>query len=183
MLKVLYYPIVWVGKVHLPRRRVKAKHYYQLMKVIRPGDALLSKRRWELTNLVIPGEWTHAALYVGNILGVPTVIEAVGSGVRASPLVQFMLGKDKMLCRSPVFASVDEKWAACRHAEYFIGRKYDYSLRSNNKALYCSELVWYAYFLGMGDSPFVRKMVMGVPTVSPDDIANANKKFRTVYEV
>lgn len=46
---------------------ISEKHIHLLREKLKPGDVLLSRREWYLTNVGIPGYWSHAALYIGTL--------------------------------------------------------------------------------------------------------------------
>jgi hypothetical protein len=53
---------VLYGKTFL----VKEAQISQMAPLLRPGDVLLERREWFLSNIGLPGYWPHAALYVGT---------------------------------------------------------------------------------------------------------------------
>jgi len=158
-------------------RKVKSRDYRDLIQKIQPGDVLLTWRWGELSNLFIPGEWSHAALYVGN----DTVREATYAGVHDTDLIDFMLEKDQVLVLRPAVPSKVIEEAILVSADA-LGVPYDFMFDEGDKAFYCSELIcWsynHAYFSVTGSNfPLQRQNIMGVWTVTPDDLQRAEKVF------
>ena len=59
----------WAGEVRVRRHGealISPAQIATLPAQLEPGDVLLQRREWYLTNAGIPGFWTHAALYVGT---------------------------------------------------------------------------------------------------------------------
>jgi hypothetical protein len=59
----------WAGDTRVYRPDKNLITYEQikvLTNELRPGDIMLERREWYLTNMGIPGFWTHAAMYVGT---------------------------------------------------------------------------------------------------------------------
>lgn len=59
----------WMGNTKVYRLHnylITKDQIQEISKKLKPGDILLERREWYLTNIGIPGFWTHAALYIGT---------------------------------------------------------------------------------------------------------------------
>ena len=59
----------WMGDVKVYRKGkhlISSDQIEMLRARLRPGDILFERREWYLSNMGLPGFWTHAALYVGT---------------------------------------------------------------------------------------------------------------------
>lgn len=182
ILKILYPVIQFVGELELPKRKVNGKFFIDMQRLIQPGHVFVTRQEWSATNTMIPGFFTHAAMYVGEEDGIPKVIEATAMGVKKTDLYKFVFSKDYLLILEPYFASADEMKQAVAEASKSAGLPYDWNFMSGNKAFYCSELIWNSYNKVIHPSPFEPRQVWGVETISPQDFASAKKKWKTVID-
>ncbi len=59
----------WAGDTKVYRQEkslITPDQISAFVKELRPGDIMLERREWYLTNIGIPGFWTHAAIYIGT---------------------------------------------------------------------------------------------------------------------
>lgn len=59
----------WAGDTKVYRQKtalISEDNIKALQKQLRPGDVLLERREWYLSNIGLPGYWPHAALYIGT---------------------------------------------------------------------------------------------------------------------
>ena len=161
---------------------------------LQPGDILLERRNWYLSNPALPGFWPHAALYVGRLgdlerLGVKkhpafkkhareyfvaapdgrgnTVIEAISEGVVLNSLTHSMHADYVAVLRP----RVSEKAVARAIIRAFgnLGKKYDFEFDFNDTSkLVCTQVVYESY-RDVVDFPLRR--VVGRMTLPANDIA------------
>ena len=61
----------WIGDFRLKSRPehaglITSKQAGELRKLLQPGDILLERRNWFMSNAFLPGYWPHAAVYLGD---------------------------------------------------------------------------------------------------------------------
>jgi hypothetical protein len=81
---------LFMGITRLTHRKdgfISHRQCKKLIQKAKPGDILLERKEWYLSNLGIPGFWTHAALYIGS----PGELK---SWSNTSEIIEFYRGKD-----------------------------------------------------------------------------------------
>lgn len=177
--KLLHYSIPiqkLLQKLGKPEPRVKYAQVREALYLARPGDCILTREDWRFTNLLIPGFWSHAAIFDEGL----QVVEAIGSGVQVVDPVEMLLKKDDFCILRPMFLHPVEANEASKYAKYQVGKAYDYMFSANN-AWYCSELVYMAYVEASekGLIPIKAEVVLGELSITPDHI----KKCTSMKEI
>ena len=173
-------------------RAGKLKNDAEMLKImyanLQPGDILLEKTPFTLSDKSIPGHFGHAAIFVGTVeqleaLGAAdlpsfkphlkaigkgrNVVEALRKGVLLNPLKEYMNVDDVAILRLKN-VTPQQQLEMVELSLGNLGKKYDFNFDVNTtNKIVCSELVYLSY----PQVDFVTKRVLGSFTVSPDDIA------------
>ena len=169
-----------IAKVYMPfsRKKIEQDDYEHMLAVLKVGDVISTKTRGELSNLFIPGFWSHVGIYAGG----GKVIEATTHGVVETNLAWFLFGKDYCAVSRPNFLNDDQKWLAVDFCKRQVGKPYDFSFNTSDiDKFYCSEIVFHAFKFVLGQSPFKLKVVLGQETIAPSDFYDASKLFYKIY--
>jgi uncharacterized protein YycO len=170
-----------IGKLHAPftHKKVDGIDVLSVGKLVKPGAIFLTYTRGELTNLFIPGEFSHLGICLDKL----TVVEAIGKGVSEKDIISFMTSKDRVVLLYPNFCDEKAMERASLLASESVGKAYDYKFVPGNDAFYCSELAFYAYQSACGGSmPFEKRDRLGVQTVIPEDFYKAKNKWTVIWD-
>ncbi len=166
----------------------------RLSPLLQPGDILIERRNWYLSNAFLPGYWPHSALYVGTAEQLkaagldkdmriqrhlaefskpdasghlPAIIEAVSEGVVFSTVAHSIGEADSVAVLRPKLTPLQRREVIARAFSH-VGKPYDFDFDffSADK-LVCTEVV-YRSFSGLVDFPLVE--ILGRQTLPALDI-------------
>ncbi|MCO4794398.1 MAG: hypothetical protein KC493_11830 [Bacteriovoracaceae bacterium] len=163
----------------------------ELEKRFKPLDIILERTPFALTDTFIPGNFGHAALWLGtpnqlkeiNMWDHPSIkpfqkeiesgkyiLEAVRPGVRLISLEEFLqIDEIAIMRNTQIFNGKQSKELIYTRAMKQIGKDYDFNFDvSTTSTIVCSELIYHA----MGEVSWPTKYIMGRATISPDNLAD-----------
>jgi hypothetical protein len=151
---------------------IRGWQYHEGYHRLKPGHILLTNDKWKLTSLLVPGEWTHAALCVGK--GVLCEIhEMTHRHFTQSAFFDICKESTRVVIlrctdwdEAYIIKVIEKSWS-------FTDVPYDTSFLPGPKALGCSELIY--------EADVERRLLvdtsdllgLGMPYVTPDDIRRA----------
>ncbi len=201
----------WIGKakVRAPRdgqTLIRDEHLAALLPKLQPGDILIERRNWVLSNAFLPGYWSHAALYLGAPAQLETlglrddprvaehwksftapdrtghpraVIEALAPGVIFTSM-EHSVGEADAVCVLRPKLSEEARRECIARAFAHAGKPYDFEFDffSTDK-LVCTELIFRA-FDGRVDFPLVE--IMGTTTMPAMELLRKFQRERGTPE-
>lgn len=185
----------WIGDTkYRPRKpAIGPAEVAEMTARLRPGDILIERENWYLSNLFLPGFWPHGILFVGtaaelrdlgldrdprvaphlarldaeDAAGHPRrVIEAVSSGVEWNSM-EVATDADHVAAFRPRVTE-DQRREAIARAFADLGKPYDFAFDfATADRLVCTELVYRAYAPALALEP---REVMGRVTLPATDL-------------
>jgi 1-acyl-sn-glycerol-3-phosphate acyltransferase len=200
----------WIGdfkirQPHSGKPLINKDQLARLADLLEPGDIILERRNWYLSNAFLPGYWPHGAVYVGTAEELQkrgldkdqyvaqhwatfsakdpeghehVIIEAVSEGVVFSSLEHSIGEADSVAVLRPK-VSEQEKNKAITLAFSYAGRPYDFEFDfDTTDMLVCTEVIYRTYGGNSGPIDFPVEEIMGRQTMPA---INLVKKFDREY--
>lgn len=180
-----------IGKIQIPLPRLMGKLDADSFMATDPlpGISLLSRKRLQLTNKIIPGWWKHMCKYVGVIGDTPMIVEAIWPFVRMVPVDRWFKGEDYAIARKPTYMTESQMVRSAGKMLHLLGLPYDVRVNltvnldefDGHPAFYCAETNWWSDNEVLKEdglvNPFEPRLTAGIWTISPSDAAQADGKW------
>ena len=143
--------------------KINGKHQREILDCLEPGDVLLRRYDNYLSGLILPGYFTHAAIYIGD----NKIIHMLGDGIVKEDILTFMRCDDIAVLRTKVETG---RAPAVSKAEEYLKDKiqYDFDFKfSDDKRFSCTELIHNCYDYFPIKDPMRKNMVL------PDDFLHS----------
>ncbi len=162
--------------------KLRGFEFEEIRKVIKPGDIILTVDKRKLTSFLIPGEFSHAALFLGfkNLF---QVAEMTHEDFTKSFLFDVCKQSDRVLvlrCQA-ISNDLDYIFRMTRYCLSFENAKYDSSFSLGVNALYCSELIYQSDFEKRIEYDLSDLAGIGQSYISPDGLLQAHNCY-CVYD-
>lgn len=144
---------------------------------MKPGDILISKSTYRLTNLIIGGKFSHGAVVVAK----NKIAEMTANDFDVVGMDHFALGCTRIALLRFKDPPANYGQRVARKAMAYANKKYDAQFTLGVEALYCSELAYQSDFLHKMQADLSDLVGMGRPYISPDGIYSA-PGLKIVYE-
>ncbi len=177
----LFTPFIkFLGSIGLKNSPIDYSRGMNFLEGIAPGDIFLVWKPWQAINLIIPGQYKHAAIYVGG----GSVVESTGEeGVHLSDIHDFISHYYKIACLRPKFSTISENKIAVDEAIKLVGSKYDFTLDDDGTSFYCSEVIVYAYLKAHPRVKLYNRTILGDSVIYPQDLYDDKENWKVIKEI
>jgi len=144
--------------------KIKGTDQREIIDVIKPGDVLLRRYDHYISGLMIPGYFTHAAIYVGD----NHIIHVIGGGMGKEDILTFLRCDNVVVLR---FKDESKVEAAVKNAYEQLEKKveYDFDFDTDSpERFYCTELIDFCYGYPVRPT-IIHKIIL------PDDFLECEK--------
>ena len=146
--------------------------YHRLYKLLQPGDVLLTIDKKKLTTLLIPGDFSHAAMCV-SMDGIWEVSEMTHSDYTKSTFFDVCKESDRVVIMRCTNCTQEQINKAIEKCKSFEGAVYDNAFDVGVQALYCSELIYQSYEKNLLEANLEDLAGLGREYISPDGLYKA----------
>lgn len=153
--------------------------YHLLYNQLQAGDVLLTIDRKKLTTVLIPGDFSHAAMCISKDETWETS-EMTHDDYTKSTFFDVCKESDRVVIMRPKLSQqeIDEAIEKCKS---FEGLAYDSSFDLGIKTLYCSELIYQSYANNSLQANLEDFAGLGRPYISPTGLYHA-KNLTTIAD-